>query len=198
MSKQTDLIEADIRSRRDALRSNALALQAKADSITDWRRHFERHTGALLVAAIGAGALLAAMGGRRRRRPSTASAASELAEDLGPTQPVARRQDGIARQIWDPVKDALIGAVVMHASGFLQEIVRGFPEQRTRDSSSRGESARSSGDTEGVPNRPREDSAPERGRHRGDEDARRRTDAPDRATRAAALTDEQETVDERG
>lgn len=198
MSKQTDLIEADIRSRREALRSNALQLQAKADSITDWRQHFERHTGALLAAAIGAGALLAAMGGRRRRRPSTDSAASELAEDLGPTQPVARRQDGITRQIWDPVKDALIGAVVMRASGFLQEIVRGYPEQRTRDGSSRGESPRPSGDTESMPNMPREDSAPQRRRYRGDENPRRRTEAPGGATRAAALTDDQETVDERG
>lgn len=157
MSKQTDLIEADIRSKRDALRSNAHELKAKAELITDWRRHFERHPGALLAAAAGVGALIATIGGRGLRRRGKTSGAGELAVDPSATQSAVRPEDGIARQIWNPLKDALVGAVVIRASGFLEDILRGLPAQRTRSSGLPRESPRSSGGAQEAPNMPHED-----------------------------------------
>ena len=165
MSKQTDLIEADIRRKRNALRSNVHELKTKAESITDWRRHFERHPGALLAAAAGVGAVLATIGGRGVRRRSTTSAAGELAVDPSAIQTAARREDGIAKQIWNPLKDALVGAVVMRASVFLEDMLRGFPAQRTRDSRLPRESPRSSGGAEDGAEMPREDHGAARRRY---------------------------------
>lgn len=157
MSKQTELIEADIRSRRDALRANAQALQAKAESLTDWRHHFERHPGGLLAAAVGVGALLATVGGRANRRRTTTAASGELAADPSAAATAVPRADGIARQIWNPLKDALVGAVVMRATGFLEDSLRGFPEHRSRDSPAHRESSRASGDVEQRPDMSRDD-----------------------------------------
>lgn len=198
MSKQTDRIEADIRSKRDALRSNAHELQAKAESITDWRRHFERHPGTVLAAAAGVGALLALIAGRGIRRRSTTSASGELAADPSATQTAARRESGIARQVLSPLKDALVGAVVMRATGLIEDFVRGVPEQRKRDSRSHRESPRSSGGPEDVPNMPREDHDAARRSYRSNDDVLRTKEELARAARAAASTDEQETADERG
>ena len=196
MSKQSDLIEADIRSKRDALRSNAHELQAKADSITDWRRHFERHPGTALAAAVGVGALLALIVGRGIRRRSTTSASDELAADPSATQTPARREDGIARQLLNPLKDALVGAVVMRATGLLEEFVRGVPKQRTRHSRSRRGSARASGGAEGVPNMPREDHDAARRSYGSNGEVLQTKEELARAARAAASTDEQEAADE--
>lgn len=156
MSKQTELIEADIRRKRNALRSNVHELKAKAESLSDWRRQFARHPRALLAAAAAVGAVLATIGGGGVRRRSTTSAAGELAVDSSATQTAARREDGIARQIWNPLKDALVGAVVMRASVFLEDILRGFPAQRTRDSRLPRESPRSSAGAEDVADMPRD------------------------------------------
>lgn len=197
MSKQTDLIEADIRSKRDALRSNAHELQAKAESLTDWRRHFKRHPGALLAAAVGMGALLATIGGRGSRRRSTISASGGLAADLSATSTATRREDGIARQIWNPLKEALVGAVVMRATGLLEDTLRGFPEQRTRDSRSHRESARSSGGADEQPDMPRDDHDAAPRHHRANGDVLRTKEDLARAARVAASTGEQETADER-
>jgi len=46
MEQTADQITHDIRSKRDVLRSNFEELEGKVKSLTDWRRHFEKHTGA--------------------------------------------------------------------------------------------------------------------------------------------------------
>jgi hypothetical protein len=70
LGETTSQIEMHIRDTREDLSANLNELQHKVRSAIDWRQHYERHTGAFLGAALGAGLLLSFMGRRRRKRPA--------------------------------------------------------------------------------------------------------------------------------
>jgi hypothetical protein len=134
MSEELSRIEADIRIKRDALRSNLEELADKMKSVTDWRRHFARHPRAMLAAAVGAGAVFATLVGRGNRTRARAVSAGEPEASAGPLPSGVRAEEGVVRQILTPIRDALIGVAVMRATGYLEEKLPGFQEhlQRSR------------------------------------------------------------------
>jgi hypothetical protein len=143
MSEKAARIEAQLQDKRDALRSNFDELEDKVKSITDWRRHFQRHPGAMTAAAIGAGALLATMIGRRRRRHGGALPPDTSATSVGSSPSEVRRQNGNTRQILAPVKDALIDVAVMRASGLLDQMLSGLQEHLKRSGTAKSKFAHS-------------------------------------------------------
>jgi hypothetical protein len=150
MGQTTDQIEADIQDKREALRSNFDELENKVKSVTDWRRHFEKHPGTMMAAALGAGALLATMSGGRNRRRVRAMSSGEISAAAGASRKASdHQQKGVARQTWDPIKGALIGLALTRATGFIEQLLPGFQEQLKKHGSAKGESSRSSGDSEG-------------------------------------------------
>jgi hypothetical protein len=168
MSEKTDRIEADIQGRRDALRSNFDELEAEVKSVTDWRRHFARHPWAMMTAAIGAGALVATMVGRRGR--GTASSPGEARASAGPPASGVRPRGGVTSQIWDPVRDALIGAAAMRAAGFLQEVLPGLQGHLKRSGAATAAAPRSFAERDNSKS-PRGEGDREAGRgHRNDEE----------------------------
>jgi hypothetical protein len=135
MSKTTEQIEAHIHSAQNALRSNLDELENKVKSASDWRRIYARHPGAMAAAAFGAGALLALVSGRRSGSAGQTAPASEPRASADPPPSSGdRRPDGVVRQIWDPVKEALIGVAVVRATGFVQELLGGSRENQKRKS----------------------------------------------------------------
>lgn len=149
MSEKAARIEAELQGQRDALRSNFDELENKVKSVTDWRRHFQRHPGAMTAVAIGAGALLGALVSKQSRRrgrglsPNTSAAIVTTSTSRAPTQ------SRIARQILDPLKDALIGAVQTRANVFLDEMLSEFQEGLTRSRTARRNAGHSTGEYEG-------------------------------------------------
>lgn len=130
MSETTEQIEAHIQTKQKALRSNLNELENKVKSATEWRRVYARHPGAMAAAAFGAGALLAIVSGRRSGGAGQAASASEPRASADPLPSGDRRRNGVARQIWDPVKEALIGVAVVRATRFVQQLLGGSGEEQ--------------------------------------------------------------------
>jgi hypothetical protein len=65
MGQTTDQIATDILQKRADLKSNLEELESRMKAVTDWREQFRRRPGALTVAALVGGALLASMLGKR-------------------------------------------------------------------------------------------------------------------------------------
>ncbi len=65
MGETTDQIAIEIDQTRDDLKSNLEELETRAKAAADWRSHFRRHPGPLVLAALVGGALLSAMIGKR-------------------------------------------------------------------------------------------------------------------------------------
>jgi hypothetical protein len=200
MSEKTARIEAEMQAKRDALRSNFDELEAKVKSVTDWRRHFERHPGASMAAALGAGAVLATMVGRQSRRRGEAlssGSAGQFRASAGASASGVREPGGTARAIWDPLRDALIGVAVMRATGFLEQILPGFQEQLKRGRKANGDPSRPSGDHDGSKPMRGEGDAEAGGRYRGDAEELRKPASIERSAREAPPRDQQASA-ERG
>jgi hypothetical protein len=73
MGQTTDEIASDIDQTREDLKSNLDELETRVKAATDWRAHFQKHPGAMVVAALVGGVLLSSMIGKRptARRDST-------------------------------------------------------------------------------------------------------------------------------
>jgi len=145
MSEELSRIEADIRGKREALRSNLEELADKMKSVTDWRQHFARHPRAMLAAAAGAGAVLATLVGRGTRTRARAVPAGEPEATARPLPAGEPREEGLARQLLTPIRDALIGVAVMRATGYLEEKLPGFQEHLKRSRSAQGNASGSFG-----------------------------------------------------
>jgi hypothetical protein len=65
MGQTTDQIESEIEHARGELKSNIEELETRVKASADWRTQFDRHPGAMVVAAMVGGALLSAMLGKR-------------------------------------------------------------------------------------------------------------------------------------
>lgn len=120
MNKSSEQIAADIEDKRHALHVNVAELRAKVSAFTDWRQQFERHPGMMLGVAIGAGAMLALARGRRARYRG--EAVSTDAARRAP-QSSEGRQKSVADQIWEPVKDMLIGVAVQRATEVFEQML---------------------------------------------------------------------------
>jgi hypothetical protein len=62
MGQATDQIVDRIDRVREELRANLEELETRAKEVTDWRHHFEKHPGKMVIAALVGGALLATLG----------------------------------------------------------------------------------------------------------------------------------------
>jgi hypothetical protein len=65
MGKAADEIATVIDQTREDLKSNLEELETRVKAAADWREHFRRHSGPMVVAAMVGGALLSAMLGKR-------------------------------------------------------------------------------------------------------------------------------------
>jgi len=65
MGETSGDIENDIDDSRHALQENLEELEQRLRNLTDWRTHFRRHPGPVLLAGLAGGMLLAALFGRR-------------------------------------------------------------------------------------------------------------------------------------
>lgn len=143
MSKTSSQIAADIELKRQAVRANVEELRAKVHSLTDWRRQFERHPVLMSAAAMGAGALLATLVGRAARPRGTPQSAADPNTPDRPRPSAERTAAGLAGQMWEPLKDALIDIAVLRLTGLL--------ERKTAGSKVSAASARHDANTAEVP-----------------------------------------------
>jgi hypothetical protein len=128
MDQTADQITHDIRSKRDDLRSNLEELEGKVKSVTDWRRHFEKHTGAMIAVAFASGALVSILSsGRNSRGVGRSLGAASTSENLPRGSDVGTRNELLAK--WDSVKSALVGVAATRITGYLNQIVPGFHEE---------------------------------------------------------------------
>ncbi len=84
MSDTADQIATHIRDTRDDLSANLSELEDKVKSVTDWRQQYQKHPGAFLAVAAGAGfvagtpdAWTRVHSGSRDSRASSAATAPE-------------------------------------------------------------------------------------------------------------------------
>ena len=138
MSKTSEQIAADIRLKRKALHANVEELQAKVHSVTDWRQQFERHPVVMTTAAMGAGALLATLTGRIGRRRDTPDSAVASDVPARPRQSNDRQQAGLARQVWEPLKAALIDIAVLRLTEMLERKPSGSKDPPAGNGPARG------------------------------------------------------------
>lgn len=67
MGETTDEIATDIDQTREDLKLNLEELEMRAKAAADWRSHFRKHPGPMVLAALVGGALLSAMIGKGPR-----------------------------------------------------------------------------------------------------------------------------------
>ena len=68
MGQTTDEITTDIRQTREELKTNLEELETRMKDAADWRSHFRRHPGPMVVAAVIGGALLSLLIGKHPPR----------------------------------------------------------------------------------------------------------------------------------
>lgn len=166
MSSRTDQIKSELQGNRDALRANFEELEHKAKSVIDWKRHFAKHPGAMLAAALAAGALLATVSARRRGGQRSALPAGELDASARPPRPADRPQPSAARRALDPLLDALIGVAVSRAAAYLDQALPAFKEKPKRREASEDGPARSAGDPVDLDDAQGEEGVEGKRRHR--------------------------------
>lgn len=139
MSETIEQIESNIKSKYEALRANFDELEGKVKAAGDWRGLFARHPGKMMAAAFGAGAVLAVLSRRRRRPRGRAVSSGEPGASATALPSRSHRHNGVARQIWDPVKDVVIGVAVTRSIGFLEQLLAGAREEpKDKDSARSG------------------------------------------------------------
>lgn len=135
-STATGDIESDIEAKRSDLRANFEALEQKVKSVTDWRQHFRDRPGTMLIAAFGAGALLAVIVVSRK---GPAEADDDLVYDAAPPRAVAARRKNPALAHWDTIKTALVGVAATRFTALLGDMIPSFHDHlaKTRADSQR-------------------------------------------------------------
>jgi len=147
VDEDTRRIEAEIRAERHALDRNLQTLESQAKALTDWRTHYERHPGAAVGLAFGAGLVLSLSVGRSARRSASFD---ELADEppmsavSAPRQPRAGRQRvaNVLRamgdtprarhqvtETWQNIVEALVGLAAVKAVEWIGSAVPGFRDE---------------------------------------------------------------------
>jgi hypothetical protein len=145
MGQTTDQIENHIENKREDLKSNLRELESRVNAATDWRHHFNNHTGAMVAAAFGGGVLLSTMVGKRK--------GAEVASANGSPANVARSRTGTKHQVmetWDTVMSALAGVAATKFKGMLGEVVPGFREHLAKAEDSKERSSADRGSAESI------------------------------------------------
>jgi len=124
MGQTTDQIENQIENKREDLKANLQELEARVKTATDWRHYFAEHTGTMIAAAFGGGALLAAMIGGRSSRGSRSPI------ERGSSEPTHLWTRGTNQEmvgtLGSIIKSALVGAAATKFKGILGEVVPRF------------------------------------------------------------------------
>jgi hypothetical protein len=134
MGQTTDQIENQIEHRREDLKSNLQELETRVKTATDWRHYFSEHTGTMIAAAFGGGALLASMLGGRSNRASL----SQASGSSEPLRPWTRGTKHEVLENLDSIKSALVGAAATKFKDMLGEVVPGFTEHLAKTEADRG------------------------------------------------------------
>ena len=128
MAETVHEIAAHIDRTRERLGSNLKELERRVESATDWREQFRARPFVGLGLACAGGALMAALlYARAPRRPPRPSEA--------PVEPLARRgidARGQARELWDDVKEALLGVAGATLKEQIGALLPGFDEHVRR------------------------------------------------------------------
>jgi hypothetical protein len=128
MGQTTDQIENHIETTRDDLKSNFEELETRVKSVTDWRRYFREHPGAMLAVAFGGGVLLSTLTRRAGSNPGGA-----------PYEGV-RTTSGAKHEVhrtFDSITSALVGAAAAKFKGVLGQVVPGFSDHLARSEGER-------------------------------------------------------------
>jgi hypothetical protein len=131
MDKAADRIEAHIDRTRERLGSNLRELEEKVEAVIDWREQFRARPHLFLGGAFVGGALLAAT-----LRPKFPSRESDLA-DAGPLVSQSRTRvhaHGEVLELWDDIKNALIGVASTQITRYIGDVIPGFDEHYQRTS----------------------------------------------------------------
>jgi hypothetical protein len=131
MGETADKIESFIDEHREHLGSNLRELEGKVKSETDWRTHFDRHTGLALGIAVGGGALLALTSSRFPNIQRTVRRAEPFQHDTSESQSVSRasrRPSQIIGHV-DQMKSALIDVAAAGIVGYVDRLLPGFRQQ---------------------------------------------------------------------
>jgi hypothetical protein len=65
MGQTTDQIENDIDQTREELKANFEELETRVKAVADWRSHFRKHPGSMVIAALVGGVLVSSVLGKR-------------------------------------------------------------------------------------------------------------------------------------
>jgi hypothetical protein len=128
MGETSYQVERHIRETRNNLGENISELEDRVKDSLNWRSQFEKRPMAMIALAFGGGAMVSAIltsSGRRgeHRRPN--SDAREFTSS-GTSENGKR---GEAYETVNALKNALVGAAVAKASGYIEEILPGFKHE---------------------------------------------------------------------
>jgi hypothetical protein len=148
VGEDTNRIEQEIRERRAGLGRNLDELQDKARDLADWRTHYRGHTGTFLGAALGAGFLLALATIPERRSSRDSVPERDATHDPYYGVPChstwSEGQGTVARAArhlgytWDEIADGLLRTASAKALQVVAELVPGFSDQVTGQSTPPG------------------------------------------------------------
>jgi hypothetical protein len=128
MGQTADQLEHRIENAREDLKTNLEELESRVKSAADWRHHYRQHTGVVLAAAFGAGALLAMLAEKRRARDGETTTPASLSSSAEASRTVSQAKQEVL-QHWHSIRSALLGAAAIRARDALSQIVPGFSEQ---------------------------------------------------------------------
>ena len=134
MGEDTRRIEEEIRAERRELGRNLKTLEFHARDLTDWRRHYRRHIGAVLAVAFTTGALIglkSAGAGPRpmaRQRPDPSSAARPGFNPIGLIRDNPRARQVVGNK-WDGILEALINVASAKAVQWIARVIPEFEEE---------------------------------------------------------------------
>jgi hypothetical protein len=138
MGETSYQIERHIRETRNDLGDNLSELENKVKTAMDWRAQFEERPMTMIALAFGGGVLLSALlpspRPSQRRYADNCWAASPDRDSVSPVRP-SFEPAGKPNQTLETVnalKNALVGAAVAKAGGFLEDLLPGFKQEFTK------------------------------------------------------------------
>lgn len=135
MGETSHQIERHIRETRNNLGDNISALEDKVKTAMDWRAQFDERPMTMIGLAFAGGVVLSALlpspRSSRRRYPDNRPAASPERDPVSPAtssiEPPAKPNQTL--ETVNALKNALVGAAVAKASGFLEDLLPGFAQE---------------------------------------------------------------------
>jgi Protein of unknown function (DUF3618) len=127
MAETVDQIEAHIDRTRQRLGSNLDELERRVDAATDWREQFRARPYTALGVAFAGGVVMATV--LRRRSPGQRFATVRAAAAPSRRGIEAREQ---ALDVWNNIKQALIGVATTRVTDYMGELIPGFHEHLQR------------------------------------------------------------------